>query len=517
LKKPSSAAVVPYIPFDRAAARPLYDQIYEGYRDAILCGRLALGQRLPSTRSVAGELGTSRFTVVRAFEQLLHEGYLRGKTGSGTFVLDSIPDELAKPLRLHSARLAPAGARETNPAALTIRPRQQGIGPFAVGVPAVDLFPREVWGRLIRRHARIPSRHLVCGDPAGYLPLREAIASYLGAARAVECDARQVLLVSGLQQGLRVAAAALAEADTVACIEDPSYWGAQKALDASVADVIPVAVDREGIDVSRLVNLGARAKMVYVTPAHQYPLGMAMSVPRRLELLEWAALHDGWILEDDYDSEFRYASRPLSALQGMGIPDRVIYLGTFSKVLFPALRIGYIVVPHRLVESCIRIRESFDLFPPTYFQLVLTDFVTDGHFARHIRRMRAVYLSRRNALIAAIQTYAADLMTIGDTDAGLHLVAFLPDSIDDQELVRQARSRGLFPQALSRCYARPTSHRGLILGFGGSDEHEITHAVEALASLIREHPESLVPPSHSLRFGSIKGLGRQVGELSGGG
>jgi GntR family transcriptional regulator/MocR family aminotransferase len=484
-KKRSSVDVLPYIPFDRAAARPLYYQVYEGYRDAILGGRLHLGQRLPSTRAVATQLGISRFTVVRAFEELLQEGYLQGRSGSGTFVTDSIPDQLATPFRLqqsHTTRARPANG--SSRAEITT-PTYPGLGPFIVGVPALDRFPTEIWGRLIRRHARVPSHYLVWGDPAGYLPLREAIANYVSAARAVECDAGQVLLVSGSQQGLRVAAAAVTSIDSIACIEDPSYWAAQNALLMSTRDVIPVAVDREGIDVSKLNQLGATAKVVYVTPAHQYPLGMAMSAPRRMELLEWADRNDAWILEDDYDSEFRYASRPLGALQGMSTPDRVIYLGTFSKVLFPTLRLGYIVVPAHLVKSCVRIRESFDLFSPTFFQFVLTDFLTEGHFARHIRRMREVYLSRRNALIEAIETHAADLLTIGNTDAGLHLVAFLPDDVDDEAVVRHAARRGIFPLALSRCYARQTARRGLILGFGGADEAHLTSAVQALSDILR--------------------------------
>jgi GntR family transcriptional regulator/MocR family aminotransferase len=485
VRKRASGGVLPYIPFDRATPRPLYSQIYDGYREAILAGRLALGQRLPSTRAVAAGLGVSRFTVLRAFEELLNEGYLQGKAGAGTFVVDAIPDDLTAPLRLLPSPSLRRRSVDVGVPAESTAPTVSGFGPLTVGVPALDLFPSKTWGRLIRRYARLPSRYLAWGDPAGYPPLREAIANYLSTVRAVECDPEQVLLVSGSQQGLRVAAAALASTDSTICIEDPSYWAAQDALRMSARSVIPVAVDRDGIDVSKLRRLGARARMVYVTPAHQYPLGMAMSPARRAELLDWAEESDSWILEDDYDSEFRYASRPLGALQGMSSPDRVIYLGTFSKVLFPTLRLGYIVVPQRLVKPCLEIRESFDLFSPTFFQFVLTDFLVEGHFARHIRRMREVYMSRRNALIQAIEEYAADVLTIGNTDAGLHLVAFLADNVDDQELVRQAAGRGMFPQALSRCYARHTSRRGLILGFGGADEAHLTAAVQSLASLLR--------------------------------
>jgi GntR family transcriptional regulator/MocR family aminotransferase len=483
-RKRASGGVLPYIPFDRATARPLYYQIYDGYREAILSGRLNLGQRLPSTRAVAAGLGVSRFTVLRAFDELLNEGYLHGKAGAGTFVVDAIPDEVAAPLRLLPSPSPRRSAGVISRAEVTA-PEYSGFAPLAVGVPALDLFPSKTWGTLIRRYAKLPSRYLAWGDPAGHPPLREAIATYLRTVRAVECEPEQILLVSGSQQGLRVATAALVTDDSTTCIEDPSYWAAQDALRMSSRSVIPVAVDRDGIDVSKLRELGARARLVYVTPAHQYPLGMAMSPSRRLELLDWAEDNDSWIVEDDYDSEFRYASRPLGALQGMHSSDRVIYLGTFSKVLFPTLRLGYLVVPQKLVQSCIEIRESFDLFSPTFFQFVLTDFLVEGHFARHVRRMREVYLSRRNALVHAIEQYAGDVLTIGNTDAGLHLVVFLADEIDDQEVVRLAARRGIFPQALSRCYARQTSRRGLILGFGGSDEPQLTGAVQALAGLLR--------------------------------
>ncbi len=487
MKAAPTAGLTPYIPFDRGSGVPFYTQIYEGYRTAILAGQLGSGQRLPSTRTLAAELRISRLPVLNAFEQLLHEGYLEGKVGSGTYVRDCIPDEVARPMRVPS----PARSRRV----LTLAPgavrsrRDDGSGTFK-SLPALDHFPHETFARLIRRHAaRLSDDLLAYGDPAGYAPLREAIAAYLRTARAVDCDPEQVIIVSGSQLGLRVAAMALTTGESVACMEDPGYRGARQALAVSAASVVPIPVDREGIHVASLARLGARAKLAYVTPSHQYPLGVSLGVSRRLELLAWAERNDSWILEDDYDSEFRYSSRTLGALQGMDANDRVIYLGTFSKVLFPALRLGYLVVPHELITRFVRTRETLDLCSPLLYQLVLTDFLNEGHFARHLRRMRAVYLRRRDAVIAAVREHAADVMTIENTDAGLHLLAFLHDGVDDRALVRRAAQEDLYPTSLSALYMSASSRTGLILGFGGSDEATLSDGVRTLAGLIREAGE----------------------------
>jgi GntR family transcriptional regulator/MocR family aminotransferase len=294
-----------------------------------------------------------------------------------------------------------------------------------------------------------------------------------------------VIVVSGSQMGLRLAAMALTTPGSLVCMEEPGYRGARHALSVSAAGVVPIAVDKEGIDVAALTRIGPRAKLVYVTPSHQYPLGVSLGVSRRLELLAWAERNDSWILEDDYDSEFRYSSRSLGALQGMDASDRVIYLGTFSKVLFPGLRLGYLVVPHEQVQRFARIRQSLDLFSPLLYQVVLTDFLNEGHFARHLRRMRALYLNRRDALIRAIREHAGDVLCIENTDAGMHLVAFVPEKVDDRDVVRRAAQFDLFPQALSACYATSPSRAGLIVGFGGSDGAVLDAGVRTLAGLIR--------------------------------
>jgi GntR family transcriptional regulator/MocR family aminotransferase len=486
MRRSASIGVIPIIPFDRSSPVPFYLQIYEGVRAAITSGRLSPGQRLPSTRTLAEELQISRYPVFSAFDQLLQEGYLDGKVGSGTFVRYNIPDEVSRPI---GARRPPLHTDSTPlaPSAAGDEPRRTSdIGPLAVSCPALDRFPSEIFGRLIRRHATPPSELLAYGDPAGYGPLREAVAEFLRTARAVDCDAGQVLIVSGSQMGLMIAALALTKSESAVCVEEPGYPGAKEALCIAGATVIPVAVDKEGIDVSALARLDAPVSLVHVTPSHQYPLGMSMGLARRLELLRWAARANAWIIEDDYDSEFRYASRPVGSLQGMDSDNRVIYLGTFSKVIFPALRLGYMVVPRELVDTFIRVRTALDILSPTLPQLVVNDFLRDGQFARHLRRMRAVYMGRRDALLEAIQEDAADVLTLGNTDAGLHVVAFLRDGIDDHEVVRRAASLGIHPSPLSSCYMGPGARSGLLIGFGSSDEPVLRSAVRTLAGVIRE-------------------------------
>jgi GntR family transcriptional regulator/MocR family aminotransferase len=284
---------------------------------------------------------------------------------------------------------------------------------------------------------------------------------------------------------LQICAMALLGPGDAVCVEEPGYPGARDALATAGARVVPVPVDGEGIDVARLAAHGRGARAVYVTPSHQYPLGTSMTAARRLALLAWARGGDRFILEDDYDSEYRYASRPLPALQGMDPLARVIYIGTFSKVLFPSLRVGYVVVPPSLWGAFVRLREALDIFSPTLAQAVLADFLRDGHFARHLRRMRKLYLGRRNALVERIEARLGGLLTTCSADAGLHLAALLPRGVDDREVLHRAAARGVTGTALSSCYAGRRPQSGLVLGFGGSDERRIAGGVEVLRDVIR--------------------------------
>jgi GntR family transcriptional regulator/MocR family aminotransferase len=481
-------AAIPFAAIE-ADGRPLYAQIYDGYRKAILEGRLRAGQRIPSTRALARELGISRLPVLTAFEQLLHEGYLEGRTGSGTFVASSIHDmqdatALAEgpPSRRSQAKRRVAVPPAAPARVAAARPE---LGAFRVSLPALDHFPQKIWARLVTRHARAMSiEQMAYGDPAGYLPLRHAVADYLRTARAVACDASQVLIVSGSQMALHLCARVLLKPGDTLYFEDPGYSGARAALTATGATVQSVPVDGDGLVVRAMRRVKSKARAVYVTPSHQYPLGVSMDVSRRLELLAWARRHDAWIIEDDYDSDYRYSSRPLGALQGMNGAEQVIYTGTFSKVLFPAMRIGYVVAPSSLVERFIAQRLTLDLFPQTLDQLVLTDFLCEGHFARHVRRMRAIYQTRRDALVRKIGKQLGDVLTIVNADAGMHLTARLPKGVDDVEVVRHARERDISAIALSTCYAANTDDPGLVLGFGGVPEKDIILGVRTLSEVL---------------------------------
>jgi GntR family transcriptional regulator/MocR family aminotransferase len=323
------------------------------------------------------------------------------------------------------------------------------------------------------------------GDPAGVVPLRIAIAEHLRTSRGVRCEASQILVVPGSQAALRLTASVLLSTGDRAAMEEPGYFGARSALGANGAEVLPVPLDDEGLRVTALNKQGYRVRAVYVTPSHQYPLGTMMTAARRLALLDWAVRTDAWVVEDEYDSEYRYVSRPLGALQGMTAHGRVIYIGTFSKVMFPSLRVGYIVVPPSLWKRFMSVRETFDLFSPTLYQLALADFIRDGHFARHVRRMRRVYQSRRDALLAGLARHCTPHLTVHNADAGLHVAAMLAPGLDDRAVVLRMRDRGLTATALSSSYAGRAKRSGLLLGFGGSTERRLTDATRLLGEVLR--------------------------------
>ena len=485
----TAAGIHAVIAVDRAAERPLYRQIYDGYRDAIVERRLRAGQRLPSTRALAGELGISRIPVLNAFEQLLAEGYFESRVGAGTFVARALPDE--PPAAAGRAReRGPAsrpGARIVSRLVLPKEPEPWlgGSGPFRVSQPSLDELPFRIWSSLLARHAR-DHRHKVLsyGDPMGYRPFREVIASYLRAARAVRCEADQILVVSGSQQALALTARVLLDPGSRVWVEEPGYGGARDALVLAGARLVPVPVDGEGLDVAagRARSRGARA--AYVTPSHQYPLGVTMSAARRLQLLEWAQAAGAWIIEDDYDSEYRYESQPIASLQGLDRDARVVYIGTLSKVLFPALRVGYVVVPADLVPRFAALREAGDIFPPTLPQAVLADFIGEGHFARHLRRMRMLYRERRTALVEALEKEAGGVLEVMGGEAGLHLVATLGKGRRDRPLSLSAARQGLWAMPLSSCYRGDPGRQGLVLGFGGTNATGLRAAVRALARVI---------------------------------
>ena len=480
---------------DRAHTTSLYRQLYDELRTAILTGRLHPGERLPSTRRMASELGVSRRTVLDAFLQLYAEGYIEGRIGAGTFVAHTLPDDLLQPASVVSSD-ASAEHGQTAPRFSERFQRQQGAMPaslagwspaksngwaFMIGVPAFDAFPAALWGRLVARLGRSIGTDLLTRDRiAGYAPLREAVAAYLGAARGVRCGADQVIIVNGSQQALSLIAHVLLDPGDAVWIEDPGYFGTQGALLGAGVNLVPVPVDGEGLDVAAGRALSPAARMAFVTPSHQMPLGVTLSLSRRRVLLDWAQTADAWVVEDDYDSEFRYASRPLAALQGLDTAGRVLYTGTFSKVLFPGLRLGYLVVPPTLVEAFTTARFFADMYSPLLEQLLVTEFIQAGHFERHIRRMRALYAERQAALVEATHRSLAGRLDVRPADSGMHLLGRLPAGTDDVAVARAAREQGVRMVTLSRLYLGAPAQSGLLLGYAAVSPDEIRAGVRCL-------------------------------------
>ena len=481
---------------DSDAPAPLYRQLYDRLRRAILSGNLGPGSKLPSTREMALELGIARNTVMTAYEQLLTEGYVEGELGSGTYVSKALPEHLlnaclpGRPGAGTPGRCPKPSLRGASLAAIPnpFNPVQKTACPFCLGWPALDAFALELWARLTARYWRNKLSHLLAyGDPAGYWPLREAIAAYLATSRGVQCHPSQVIVVSGSQQGLDLAARVLLDPRDSAWIEDPGYNGARGAFLAADVRLIPVPVDEEGMNFPSVAGKQPKVRLAYVTPAHQYPLGITMSMSRRLALLDWANHADAWILEDDYDSEYRYAGRPLAALQGIDSQERVIYLGTFSKVLFPSLRLGYLVVPRSLIDAFTRVRALSDGYSSTLSQAVLAEFLTAGHFARHVRRMRQLYAERQEVFLRAAQRELRGLLEVGPCDGGMHLIGWIDHGMDDRVIARRARAGGVVTTPLSSLASRPLKRAGLMLGYTALDSRSIRDGVRRLAAILGNH------------------------------
>jgi GntR family transcriptional regulator / MocR family aminotransferase len=495
-------------PIDPVLNVPLYWQLYTNLRAAILGGRLKKGAKLPSTRALAEELNVSRNTVLNAYQQLLAEGYLESVEASGTFVASILPESLQptptssptngstrqtrKPnVSQNSPRLSKIGSAliyaPQMPAPLEIRASDQGQRAFRAGMPALDAFPFELWGKLVMRQVRRTTQNtLMYQGAAGAHPLREAIAAHVTVTRRVRCTPDQIIIVSGSQGALDLVARVLLDPGDPVWMEDPGYLGARGALLGAGAQIIPVPVDNEGLIVEAGIANCPDARMVYLTPSHQFPLGVTMSLSRRLAVLDWAKRAGAYILEDDYDSEYRFAGRPLAALQGLDDADCVIYIGTFSKVLFPALRLGYLILPPPLVDPFLAARRFIDIHPPALEQAVLADFISEGHFSRHLRRMRTLYAERRATFLAAITDLPEIPLELYASEAGMHCIGWLPDGIDDQTVVGQAAAHDVEVIPLSKFSLEPMARQGLLLGYAGVDKQHIYAGARRLAAAFRE-------------------------------
>jgi len=480
---------------ERDSSTSLYRQLYEQIRDLILNGRLAVGSRLPSSRSLANDLAVSRNTVVTAFDQLFAEGYIDSKVGSGAYVSLELPEvaltALARQSASSASRRRKSGVSKRGSALAAFHASARDtVSIFSPGQPDTENFPFGIWTRLMSRVWRHPDASLLqAGDPAGYLPLRRAVADYLATARAVDCTAGEVIIVSGAQQAISLAAHVLLDNGDPALIEDPGYPGVGGALMGAGARLFPVPVDDEGFDVRVAEKMAPEARLVCVAPSRQYPLGITMTLSRRLELLDWAARVDGWIIEDDYDSEYRYTGKPLASLQGLDRDGRVVYLGSFSKVLFPSLRLGYLVVPPDLVEDFRKARRALDDHPSILAQPALAGFIESGAFAAHLRKMRKLYESRQRALVSAADRHLSGRLRVDAADAGMHLVGYFSPAMSrrmtDVEAARRAAAVGLSVYPLSTFYADPErGQQGLLLGYAAVPEAQMDAAIARLAAAL---------------------------------
>jgi GntR family transcriptional regulator/MocR family aminotransferase len=471
---------------------PLYRRIYHALKSTIRRGRLPAGARLPSTRALAADLGVSRNTIVLAYEQLVAEGYIVTRNRAAMSVAGGGPPRTV-PTSLHPrlegpARLSAYGRRLTKDA---MPPSGSYAGrpglrfDFRYGRPAIQDFPHEIWRRLLAARMRRNSPEtLGYAHPAGYAPLRVALSEYLGRARGLSCDPDQIVVVSGSQQAFDLAARVLLDPGDSVVIEEPHYHGARLTFEAAGARLIPIEVDAEGLDTSRLAS--ARARLACVTPCHQFPTGVIMPLARRLALLEWASHAGAWIVEDDYVSEFRYEGQPLEALQTLDRAGRVLHVGTFSKTLLPALRLAYLVLPPGLVRTFVAAKWIADRYTATLGQEVLADFITGGHFERYLRRACVRNAARRQILIEALEQHLGERVEIAGENAGVHLLVWLND-VRPRELdsiVARAADVGVGVYSISPYYSRPARRAGLLFGYAALTEAGIRAGIRRFATVV---------------------------------
>jgi len=472
---------------DRSLPAPLHAQLDQALRGRILSGAVAPGTRLPSSRTLAAELGVARTTVLQALEALQAEGYLVAAPRSGVRVAPELPVEGLAPQPSRSS--SPVSPPRLSRAARALRSSGTGaprLGPaprpFRPGLPALDLFPAALWSRIVARtQARASARLLEGGDSAGHPGLRRAIAEHVIAARGVRCVPDQIFITGGTQQAFEEVLRLLVDPGDEVWLEDPGYLGAQRAVLGASATPVPVPVDGEGLDVEAGIRRAPRARLAILAPSHQYPLGVTLSLPRRMALLRWAAAQRALVLEDDYDSEFRHRGRPLTALQGLDEAGRVLYVGTFSKTMFPGMRLGYVVVPPPLVEVFSAARASLPAPVSGLEQAALAAFMDQGHFARHLRRMRGVYRERAEALLDALHTRCAGLLEPRPCDTGMQLCAMLPTDVSDVAVRDRAAGLGVEVGAVSDYALRLRRTGGLVFGFGAIRPAAIRAGVETLA------------------------------------
>ncbi len=461
---------------------PRYKQLYEALRQQIIDGFLLPGMCLPSSRIISQQLEISRNTVLAAIEQLCAEGYAVARPKSGIYILSTAPNNHNNAKITSSNRVKRhLSVRGNNMFKLAQTMSMRGA--FAVGVPDLQQFPYDLWQRYVSRYARNPKLDWQAHpQQGGDLELRQALADYLRIVRSIRCDPKQILITHGTQHSLQLVADLLADPTDQVWVEDPGYIGARCAFHAAGLTVVNQPVDNDGLS-PIVVPDQPSPRLIYTTPSHQYPTGVVMSAARRRQLLALAAAQQSWIIEDDYDSEFRYEGSPLAALHALA-PEQVIYLGTFSKTLFPSLHLGYMVLPAQF-EDAFRLTQVRHQREPSYvLQKTLADFIRDGHFSTHIRKMRREYQSRRDILVELLHRELGELIHLGGIDTGLHLVAHLPTALNDQEIATKAYQQGVVTAALTPRYYSTSQASGLLLGFGDAHPQNIPRAGKVLAEII---------------------------------
>lgn len=476
---------------DREAEIPLARQVYTILSDLILNGELSGGVKLPASRSLATDCGVSRNTVMFAYEQLLAEGYVVAQTGSGTFVSDTVPatnwsskevEDVNEPQ--HSEQnptLSKRGLEMVSSAQATAEQWQ----PFISGVPDISLFPKDIWLRLQRKHwQKATPSMLSYAHGAGYLPLRKVLIERLRLSRSVKGKAEQVMMISGLHNAISLIAHLLIDPGMTVWMENPGYWGASTVLKMAGANIVPIDIDEEGLAPTP-EQISQPPKLIFVTPSHQYPLGHVMSLARRRMLLDYANAHDAWIIEDDYDSEFRFAGLPIASLQGLDAYQRVIYLGTFSKTLYPGMRLAYMVLPENLVSYFATGLSEMYRDGRLLEQAVLADFIAEGHYAAHVRRSRLRYAKRSSLLREAIVEYLGPDWVSSNQEAGLHMVIHLPEGTDDVAIVKAAKAENIIVRPLSQYYLGDAKASGLLLGYANVPDEIIKRRFAQLVGIIR--------------------------------
>ncbi len=486
--KRAGGALLLSLRIDHEADRPVSTQLYVALRDLILSGGFAAGGRLPATRTLARELHVSRTTVIEAFDRLGSEGLLESRVGAGTYVTKALEAAPPKPAvsaaRVQKPRLSRAMARSVQ--RFGERSRLPAVArAFTTALPAFDAFPMAQWARLSAKHWRRGRSDVMgYGEAFGYTPLRQAIAAHLRSNRGIACDAAQIFIVAGAQQAFSMIASALINPGDPVWFENPGAIGARNSLIAAGASLVPVPVDDQGLRVDEGLRRSARFRLAFVTPSHQQPLGVVMSLERRFALLKAAQRAQAWIIEDDYDGEFSFEGTPLPTLKSVDSTDLVIYVGTFSKSLFPSLRLGYFLAPPALVDTMGSIMSKVMHGVPTFIQAVVAEFIDEGHFASHLRRMRKIYAERHDALCSSARTRLGGLLDVVPSQSGLHTIGHLRRGLVEMAVSEAAAARNISASPIGRFSLTKMPSRGLVLGFGGVPTHAIEAGVDVLGEVL---------------------------------